>query len=354
MIKVLGLALYGPMAASTRYRLGQYVRGLAVLGIDLQIRHLLGDDYLRVRFNGGSLPLTSIVKSGFARLADLWRADDYDLAMLHCELFPLMPGWLERALIHKPYIYDFDDAFFLKYRSGHLGLASPLLGKKFDTVMSGAVSVTAGNQFLAEYARRHNTITQYLPTVVDTTRYVPRPKKRGGKIFTVGWIGSPSTAPYLSEIVEPLSTIGLEGPVRFVVIGGKAPVVPNVTVIELDWAENTEIDLINSFDVGMMPLPDNDWERGKCAFKLIQYMACAVPVVASAVGANIDVVSSECGFLVSTPRDWIEALRQLRDQEIARVDMGIAGRARVIQNYSLHQNLPVLADVIINSTKAMN
>jgi glycosyltransferase involved in cell wall biosynthesis len=354
MIKVLGLALYGPLAASTRYRLGQYAPGLAVMGIDLQIRHLLGDDYLRERFKGGSLPFTALLRAGFVRLADLWRADEYDLSILHCELFPLMPGWMERRLIRKPYIYDFDDAFYLKYRSGSLGVASPVLGQKFDTVMAGAVAVTAGNQVLDDYARRHNTTTKHLPTVVDTARYVPQPIKRGGQIFTVGWIGSPSTAPYLSELVAPLSIIGLEGPVRLIVIGGKAPVVPNVTVIELDWAENTELDLINSFDVGMMPLPDNDWARGKCAFKLIQYMACAVPVVASAVGANIDVVNSECGLLVSTPGEWIEALRLLRDHETIRVNMGKAGRARVVQHYSLHQNLPVLADVIMNATRSMN
>ena len=354
MIKVLGLALYGPLAASTRYRLGQYVPGLATMGIDLQIRHLLGDDYLRERFSGGPLPLTAIVRAGLARLADLWRSDAYDVAMLHCELFPLMPGWMERALIRKPYIYDFDDAFYLKYRSGPMGLARPVLGRKFDTVMAGAVAVTAGNHLLADYARLYNAHTQSLPTVVDTERYVPQPTKRGGQVFTIGWIGSPSTARYLSELVAPLSTIGLEGPVRFVVIGGKAPVVPNVTIVELDWAENTELDLINSFDVGVMPLPDNDWARGKCAFKLIQYMACAVPVVASAVGANIDVVNAECGLLASTPGAWIEALRLLRDQETVRVNMGKAGRARVVQHYSLHQNLPALADVITNINRSMN
>ena len=115
MIKVLGLALYGSLAASTRYRLGQYVQGLASMGIDLQIRHLLENDYLHAHFSGGALPITSMLKAGLARLADLWHQDDFDIAMLHCELIPLLPGWLERALIHKPFIYDFDDAFYLKY-----------------------------------------------------------------------------------------------------------------------------------------------------------------------------------------------------------------------------------------------
>jgi glycosyltransferase involved in cell wall biosynthesis len=346
MIKVLGLALYGPLAASTRYRLGQYVPGLANMGIDLQIVHLLGDDYLRGRFGGGSIHFVGVVQSTFARLGDLWRQHEYDVVMLHCELFPLMPGWLERALIRIPYIYDYDDAFYLKYRNGRLGLASPLLGHKFDTVMEGAAAVTAGNHVLAQYAQHYNGKTQYLPTVVDIGRYLPQPARRGGLVFTVGWIGSPSTAPYLSELVVPLSAIGREGTLKFIVIGGRAPAIPNVNVVEADWNENTELNLINSFDVGVMPLPDEDWARGKCAFKLIQYMACAVPVIASPVGANIDLINSSCGLMASSLQGWIDALRILRDQPARRVEMGNAGRERVTQHYSLHQNLPVLGNVI--------
>ena len=346
MIKVLGLALYGPLAASTRYRLGQYVPGLASQGIDLQICHLLGDDYLGRRFSGGALPIMSMLQAGLARLADLRRQTKYDIAILHLELFPLMPGCLERSLIQLPYIYDFDDAWYLKYRRGRLGIAKPLLGDKFDTVMAGAAAVTAGNTgALMSIARQYNENTYYLPTVVDTLRYLPMRVGRND-MFTVGWIGSFSTAPYLAELVGPLSVLGKEGPVRLVVIGGKAPVIPNVTVVEINWQEQTEVELINSFDVGVMPLPDDDWSRGKCAFKLIQYMACAVPVIASDVGANSAVVNEECGLLVTTPNDWIVGLRMLRDQPEKRTEMGQAGRERVVQHYSLHRNLPLLETVI--------
>lgn len=345
MIKVLGLALYGPLAASTRYRLGQYVPGLASQGINLKICHLLGDDYLRRRFAGGAPSITAMLHASLSRFADLWSQHEYDAVMLHCELFPLLPGWLERALIRQPYVYDFDDAFYLKYRSKRFAVSSPLLGGKFDAVMAGAAAVTAGNQVLGQYAKQYNANTHYLPTVVDTGRYLPRLDSRSD-IFTVGWIGSPTTAPYLAELVEPLSALGHEGAVRLIVIGGKAPAIPNVTVVEIDWQEHTEVDLINSFDVGVMPLSNDDWARGKCAFKLIQYMACAVPVVASPVGANVDVVNDECGFLAASHQDWVDAFRTLRDQPGKRTDMGQAGRERVMQHYSLHRNLPVLASVI--------
>ena len=346
MIKVLGLALYGPLAASHRYRLGQYVPGLASMGVDLQIRHLLGDDYLSARFNGRLLPIKTMLKDGLARLDDLRRQDEYDAVILQCELIPLMPGWLERNLIRKPYIYDIDDAFYLKYRTGKMRWARAMLGGKFDTVMAGAAAVTAGNYVLADYANRFNSNTHYFPTVVDTDRYLPMKGGRDTNVFTVGWIGSPSTAPYLQELIEPLSDLGKEGTVRLIVIGGNAPKIPNVFVVEHEWHEHTELGLINAFDVGVMPLPNDDWARGKCAFKLIQYMACAVPVIASPVGANVDLVNNESGFLASNAHEWLEAFRLLRDKPSMRVNMGEAGRNRVVNRYSLKRNLPKFAGVI--------
>ena len=348
MIKVLGLALYGPLAASTRYRLGQYVKGLADIGIDLHIRYLLDDDYLRRRFADSPVHLAPLVQAGARRLFDLWQQDKFDITLLHCELFPLLPGSLEKMLLRNPYIYDFDDAFYLRYKIGKMAIAKPILGSKFETVIRGAAAVNAGSHVLAKYAGLYNPKTSYLPTVVDTDRYFQSRKKRGGRVFTVGWIGSPSTAPYLSAIINPLSTLAKESSVRFVVIGGKAPYIPNVDVIEIAWSESTEIDLINTFDVGVMPLSDDEWARGKCAFKLIQYMACGVPVVASPVGANIDVVSPSCGFLASTANDWVNSLRQLRDNIPLRHSMAEAGRVRVEEDYSLKTSLPKLATVIRN------
>ncbi|MEI7707008.1 MAG: glycosyltransferase [Chlorobium sp.] len=348
MITVLGLALYGPLAASNRYRLSQYVTGLAAYGIDLQISHLLGDDYLRYRFGNGSIPVDAIFSAGIDRLTKLLRKQEYDIAMVHCELFPLLPAWIECSLIRRPYIYDFDDAFYLKYHSGLMGVARPLLGRKFERVIAGAAAVTAGNRVLANYALQFNTKTHLFPSVVDTGRYLSRPAGHHGKVFTVGWIGSPSTAPFLMELVGPLSVIGKESPIRFIVIGGKAPVVPNVTVVEMEWNEHTEIDLINSFDVGVMPLPVDDWARGKCAFKLIQYMACGVPVIASPVGANSDVITDDCGLMASTPEEWVNRLRIMRDDPKKRAEMGKAGRLRVEAHYSLDTNLPVLARLIRN------
>jgi glycosyltransferase involved in cell wall biosynthesis len=346
MIRVLGLAMYGPLAASTRYRLGQYVEGLQQHGIALEVRHLLDDDYVSRRFSGRRVRLTGLLRAAARRVQDLRQQRRFDVSMLYCELMPLMPAVMESALLQLPYVYDFDDAFHLRYREGRMAILRRLLGRKIDDILRDAAQVTAGNRLLATYASDRNPRTHYLPTVVDTARYQPMHHARGTGRFTIGWIGSPSTAAYLSQLVEPLSVLGSEGPVRFVVIGGKAPVVPHVEVVELPWSERQEVQQINGFDVGVMPLPDSDWARGKCAFKLIQYMACALPVVASPVGANRDVVSADCGLLAGNGAEWVEALRTLRDRPSLRRQMGDAGRQRVESSYSLDANLPRLAQVL--------
>jgi glycosyltransferase involved in cell wall biosynthesis len=142
-----------------------------------------------------------------------------------------------------------------------------------------------------------------------------------------------------------------EGAVRLVVIGGRAPRIEGVVIEEVPWREATEVSLINTFDVGVMPLPDDEWARGKCAFKLIQYMACGVPVVASRVGANVDVVTSECGFLVSNDDEWLAALRTLREDSALRARMGSASRTRIEMHYSLRHNLPILVETIRDVAK---
>lgn len=345
MIKVLALALYGPQAASHRVRLAQYKNGLAKFGIDLYIQSLLDDEYVISRFEGRPYPFFRILRCVLARYF-LLRKRHFDAAIVHCELFPLLPGFLERILLRVPYVYDFDDAFYLRYSKGTLGWLKFFLEKKFDTVIRGASAVTAGNKYLMEYAFGLNKNTYHLPSVVDTKVYHPMAKGFNRKPFTIGWVGSPSTSVYLKQIVVPLAELASEAPIRFIAIGGKAPIIPNVEIIELSWQAETEIECINEFDVGVMPLPNDEWARGKCAFKLIQYMACGVPVVASRVGANVDIVSADCGFLADDDTSWIASLRLLRDRPALLKQMGMAARRRAVAEFSLEKNLLVFAEVI--------
>ena len=351
MIKVLGLALYGSLAASHRVRLRQYCIGLAERGIDLTVQSLLGNEYLQARFHGGALPSLSLLGAGMNRIKFLLSRDKFDIAIVHCELFPFIPGWVEKAALQIPFIYDFDDAFYLRYKTGRFAWLNPILGGKFNQFMRGAAAITAGNQHLAAYASHFNKNITVLPSVVDTARYIPNTIRKN-PTFTVGWIGSPSTAVYLQNLVAPLKTLGRDRRLKFVVVGGKAPSIEGVEVVEFPWSEETEVDFINTFDIAIMPLSDEEWSRGKCAYKLVQCMACGVPVVASRVGANIDLVTEDCGFLVSTAEQWVDAILKLWDLSSLRMDMGVASRKRVVNYYSLQSNLPILSRVIYGSLKS--
>jgi glycosyltransferase involved in cell wall biosynthesis len=349
LIRVLGLSLYGPQAASHRVRLAQFQPGLAANDIQLEIQSLLDDAYLQRRFAGGRPSFRALLSAYGQRLQVLFRARRFDLVILYGELLPFWPGWLERSLLQVPFLYDCDDAFHLKYRQDRLCWLQHLLGAKIDRLMGDAVAITAGNAALASHARRFNANVTHLPSVVDTEHYCPASVQLAAPAdqpFTVGWIGSPSTAPYLQQLVAPLEHLALERPVRLLVVGGPAPTVSGVKVIEHPWTLDQEVSLIHQFDVGVMPLPDTPWTRGKCAYKLIQCMACAIPVIASPVGANVDAVHPTCGFLPDGWAQWLAAFRQLASDRALREQMGAAARLWVEERYSLRIALPVLEGVI--------
>ena len=355
MIRVLALSLYGPLAASHRVRLSQFQSGLAAAGIDMQIQSLLNDAYLKCMFSGRRPSPLNLLAAYVRRLQSVCKANRYDLLIVHCELLPFLPGWLERQFLKIPFIYDFDDAFFLKYRTGRFRLLQPLLGAKADRMMAASVAVSAGNSALAVYARRFNSNVAVLPSVVDTDQFRPAEPpqaERAAQPFTVGWIGSPSTAPYLQILVEPLQQLARERPVRLLVVGGPAPAIAGVEVIEHPWSLEQEVPLIQQFDVGVMPLPDTPWTRGKCAYKLIQCMACSIPVLASRVGANVEAVPPECGLLAESSAEWLAAFRRLAADPELRQRMGTAARHWVEQHYSLRSALPVLIQVIQRSSPA--
>ena len=355
MIRVLGLSLYGPQAASHRVRLSQFQLGLAEAGIELQIQSLLDDAYLQRSFRGRRPSLRALLAAYGRRIQALQQADRFDLAIVYGDLLPFLPPWLELHLLQIPFIYDCDDAFFLKYRTGRLRRLQPLLGTKTDRLMAAAVAVTAGNAGLASYARRFNSNIVQLPSVVDTDHYRTATTSQAelpGQPFTVGWIGSPSTAPYLQLLIEPLQLLARERPVRLLVVGGPAPAIAGVEVIEHPWSLDQEVHLIQQFDVGVMPLPDTPWTRGKCAYKLIQCMASAVPVLASPVGANVEAVPPGCGLLADSSQQWLEAFRQLAADSALRMRLGAAGRQWVEQHYSLRSVLPVLEGVIQRAVAA--
>jgi glycosyltransferase involved in cell wall biosynthesis len=215
-----------------------------------------------------------------------------------------------------------------------------------------AHTVVAGNAYLADYARRAGAKRiEVIPTVIDLGRYRVKDADHIGKqpevAFIIGWIGSPSTARYLRDIAPALAEVCREGRARVRLIGSGQIELPGVPVEVLPWREDTEVDEICGFDVGIMPLPDEPWARGKCGFKLIQYMACGLPVVASPVGVNSEIVEDGVnGFLAQDTLEWVVALERLIAAAELRHRLGAAGRAKVGARYCLDVTAPRLTRLL--------
>jgi glycosyltransferase involved in cell wall biosynthesis len=223
-----------------------------------------------------------------------------------------------------------------------------LLGKKIDAVMRGATAVVVGNDYLAEHARQagaHNI--RLLPSVVDIEKY--QLKHVENKEFRIGWIGSPITAPFVGLIKAALEQISLTMDASVVLVGsGDDDPLPGIRKERIPWSEETEVANIQSFDVGIMPLPDAPFERGKCGYKLIQYMACGLAVIASPVGANSHIIDhGKTGFLASSNSEWVQALETLYKNSPLRNEFGNAGRKKVELDYSLQVAAPRLLDILI-------
>jgi glycosyltransferase involved in cell wall biosynthesis len=251
-----------------------------------------------------------------------------------------------------PYIVDYDDAMFHRYDQHPSILVRALLGRKIDAVMRHADVVVAGNKYLAERARLAGaTQIEVIPSVVDAARYKPLPHE-GSETPIVGWIGTPMTSRYLKPLIPVFQVLRNEFPVRFVAIGARSEEFEGTPIEARPWSEDTEVQSIQQIDIGIMPLQDSHWERGKCGYKLIQYMACGLPVVASPVGVNTEIVEHGVnGFLASDNARWLESLTALLSDAETRRRMGRKGREKVESWYCLQVQAPRLKRLIYQLTR---
>jgi glycosyltransferase involved in cell wall biosynthesis len=346
-MKVLLLSRYGRLGASSRLRFYQYLPGLAAEGIDVAVAPFFSDAYLETFYRGGGKSPAEALAGYGRRIALLPRLRRFDLIWVEGEILPWLPAWVETWMRRAgmPYVVDYDDALFHRYDRHANPLVRRLLGAKVDRVMRGARAVVAGSDYLAARAvaagaRR----VEYLPTSIDLARY-PEPRFESGDGFTVGWIGSRTTVQYLRPLYGVLAELAEAHGVRVALVGAGRPEHPGFEY--RDWSEETEVAELRSFDVGIMPLSDTPWARGKCGYKLIQYMGCGKPVIASPVGANLRIVEPGVnGFLAATAAEWKAALLALLRDRSLRERMGSAGRVRVEREYCTGVNAPKLAAVL--------
>lgn len=356
-MKILVLTRYGRLGASSRLRFLQYLPVLNEEGIEFDVFPFFSDEMLQNKYAKGSYSLIGLIHAYAQRIRILMRRKNFDLVWIEKEALPWMPSWFEKTLLKGvSYVQDFDDAWFHNYDLHRSNLIRRVLGRRLDEIMAGARLVVGGNNYLVDRAvAAGSACTEKVPTVIDLERYPVVPKINvAGALPTIVWIGSPSTVRYLQELAEPLSALAKKAPYKLRVIGAHLAL-SGVEVESLPWSEDTEVAAIAECDVGVMPLIDSPWERGKCGYKLIQYMACHLPVVASPVGVNKDIVGEgRNGFLAEGGQDWIDALSQLLTQPDLRLRMGKEGRHSVEATYCLQVTAPVLANLLIKAAKGSN
>lgn len=363
--KILALPKYHRLGASSRLRMYQYLPILERQDFKFEVCPFFDQSYLPDLYSGNIGPFRKSCHAARAyrqRAFDLLSKRNCEAIWLQSEFLPWLPDWLERLFLSSeiPYVVEYDDAIFHNYDLSRSAPVRHFLGQKIDRIMAHSAAVIAGNQYLAARARSAGAskIVE-LPTVIDIDRYSPgKYRERDQDIFNIGWIGSPSTVKNLRLVEASISRLSKERRCRFTVVGAldyrPEADFDDVELHRIAWSEESEVGLISEFDVGIMPLPDLPWERGKCGYKLIQYMACARPVVASNVGANMEIVDQgETGYLAASSEEFYDALLRLCDNRQMALQQGQAGRAKVEAKYNLGVTAPRLAETLLGAARGM-
>ncbi len=319
----------GAAVAAARLRVRQYIAPLAGLGIALhESWPSLGAFPPRQRILRPAW-LVGTVAQRLPQIAAGWLADITLLQREMVSTLSTLEPWTER-----PRLVDIDDAVHL-HRGG---LAARRLAALADLVV-------VGNSWLAETWGQWNPAIEILPTPVDTDRYVVRPAPEQA---TIGWIGSAGNLRYLTGIAPALSRVVDRFPGTVIAVcSDRPPLLPGLPVRYVPWSEEAEADFLASITIGVMPLKDGPWERGKCSFKMLQYMAAGRPCVVSPVGMNGELLcEAELGRSATTIDQWTEALSSLIADRTAAVRMGAAGRALAVRRYSVAALAPRLAELL--------
>jgi glycosyltransferase involved in cell wall biosynthesis len=349
-IKVLALSPIPEEGAGCRFRISQYLPALRDAGFDVTVSSFYTTEFFRLVYQHGRYgrKAASFLGLAWRRIRELAQLRHYDLVFLYREAIPLGPPIIERLIARRglPIVYDFDDAIFLPAVSdANRAIAFLKNPSRTRTIVRHSTRVVVGNEFLAAYARQFNPAVTVIPTAVDTDRFVPAsPAPRADGKLVVGWIGSPTTFAYLEGLTDVLRAVSETHPFALRVSGaGRHVDFPGLDVEEQPWSLANEVALFNTCDVGVYPLTDDDWARGKCGFKAIQFMACGVPVVAAAVGVNREIIEDGVnGFLASTPAEWREKLHRLLTDGALRARFRAAGRRTIEERYSLRVTAPQL------------
>ena len=342
-MRILFLANNGARDPASRTRVFQYLPLFRERGIDPDVEVVVADSVFARSIGGGHLRAllyyVSVVWLSFrAGVRTLVRASCYDSIFIQRVLFPFPIPFLLRRYRRK-IVYDFDDAIFTTEATHATGLERVrkwFHERSLAPVLRAAAHAVVENDYTGAYAERCGATPTVITGPIDTGRYRTGVKKRETAVV-LGWIGSPSTVAYLDLIRRPLETLGERYPDLVLrVIGASGPRLRRLKVEERSWSLETEVDDLRTFDIGLMPLPDDPWTRGKGGYKILQYSSMGLPVVASPVGVNAQLVDDEVsGFLAGTDEEWVCYLSRLISDSDLRNRVGREGRSRMESIYAL-------------------
>lgn len=356
MKNVLVLTKYSRAGASSRLRSYQYVDYFKKehYPCDFEIKPFLNDQYLENLYSKKKNTLASLIRVYLNTFLFLIKnRNRYDLVFIEKEIFPYFPAWVELIFLkNKKFVLDYDDAIFHNYDRHKNFLIRLFLGKKINQLMKKANLITVGNEYLkqrAVVAKADNI--EIIPTVVDLDKYSMRPDNLENNLIPViGWIGTSVTQKYLKMIESSLAQVFSIKKFKFLAIGADLNLQLHGFDYEiLPWSEKTEVEFLNRIDIGVMPLLDQPFEKGKCGYKLIQYMALGKPVIASPIGVNIEIIQhKKNGFLVLSSQEWIEAFLFLLNNPANMNLMGMESRKIVESRFSLQKYAPILFKLFNN------
>jgi glycosyltransferase involved in cell wall biosynthesis len=348
MKNILFLSTY-PMgeAPSQRFRYEQYLPLLTKHNITYTHEPFLDKKAWNTLYLQGKIIQKVIgILRGFARrFVLLFSLKKYDAVFIHREASLIGPPIFEWYITHiakKKVIYDFDDAIWLPNFSEANRFFHPIkMYNKVNKIMQWSSKISAGNSYLAEYARRQNPNAKITinPTTIDTENYHNKIKNQNTDKLVIGWTGTHTTMKYLDFLVPILAELEKKYTFDFLIISNQAPDIQLNCVKYKKWQKDTEIDDLLLMNIGVMPLVEDKWSAGKCGFKALQYMALGIPAVISPIGVNTKIVDEGVnGYLCSTAEEWRTCLENLMKDPSLRIKLGEQARKKIIECYSVQSN----------------
>ncbi len=335
---------------SQRFRFEQYFDLLKYNGITVVVKPFMSLSTWKIIYQPGNTfgKIGRVLTGFYKRIIALAQVPQYDFVFIHREATPVGPPWFEwivAKIFRKKIIYDFDDAIWLPATSKENLVASKLRWHtKVKSICAWSYKISCGNSYLVEYAKQFNHRTILNPTTIDTLNlHNPDlfPSKAKHDRFVIGWTGTHSTLQYLDQIVPVIHSLEKKHPnqFEFLVIADKKPSISLSSLRFVKWFKETEITDLLQFDIGLMPLPDNVWAKGKCGFKALQYMALGIPSIASPVGVNSIIIEHGVnGFLCNSSLEWEDTIQKLIEDERLRKQIGEKGKEKIRMNYSVVSN----------------